>query len=88
MPSTRRARSGIRRAGVTGLQLVHDVPMGTPETPHHGSESNLVAFVLRPSLSAIAASDPQATVGFDVAPPIRARQKATLLLNAPIPAIT
>src|SRR5262249_21766402 len=42
-----------KRAGVTGLQAVHDVLMGTPETAHHGSESNLVAFVLRPSLSAI-----------------------------------
>jgi len=71
-----------KRAGVTGLQAVHDVLMGTPETAHHGSESNLVAFVLRPSLSAITASDPQATVSFDVAPPIRARQKAALLLNA------
>jgi Pvc16 N-terminal domain len=71
-----------RRAGVTGLQVVHDLLMGTPEKAHHGSESNVVAFVLRPSLSSITASDPQATMSFDVAPPIRARQKATLLLNA------
>jgi hypothetical protein len=74
--------SAKRRAGVTGLQVVHDVLMGTPEKAHHGSESNVVAFVLRPSLSSITASDPQATVSFDVAPPIRARQKAILLLNA------
>jgi hypothetical protein len=74
--------SAKRRAGVTGLQVVHDVLMGTPEKPHHGFESNVVAFVLRPSLSSIDASDPQATVSFDVAPPIRAGQKPTLLLNA------
>jgi uncharacterized protein DUF4255 len=74
--------SAKRRAGITGLQVVHDVLMGTPEKAHHGFESNVVAFVLRPTLTSIAASDPQTTVSFDVAPPIRARQKPTLLLNA------
>jgi hypothetical protein len=71
-----------RRAGVIGLQVVHDVLMGTPEKAHHGFESNIVAFVLRPTPSAIMASDPQATVSFDVTPPIRAGQRPTLLLNA------
>jgi Pvc16 N-terminal domain len=70
-----------RRAGATGLQVVHDVLMGTPETPHRGSESNLIAFVLRPLLSGIAASTPQATVGFQVEPPVRAHQRTTLLLD-------
>jgi hypothetical protein len=73
--------SGKRRAGVAGLQVVQDVLMGTPEAPHRGFESNLVAFVLRPSLSSIDASDPQATVTFDVDPPVRAKQRLTLLLN-------
>jgi Pvc16 N-terminal domain len=70
-----------RRSGITGLQVVHDILMGTPELPHRGFESNLVAFVLRPSLTGIAASDPQATVTLDVDPPVRAKQRLTLLLN-------
>jgi hypothetical protein len=73
--------AGERRAGVTGLQVLQDVLMGTPETPHRGFESNVAAFVLRPTLSAITASDPQATVSFDVMPPVRAKQRLTLLLN-------
>jgi hypothetical protein len=70
-----------RRAGATGLQVVHDVLMGTPEVPHRGSESNLIAFVLRPVLSSIAASTPQATVGFQVEPAVRAGQRMALLLD-------
>ena len=70
-----------RRAGITGLQVVHDVLMGTPELPHLGFESNLVAFVLRPSITGIGASDPQATVTLDVDPPVRPKQRLTLLLN-------
>jgi len=73
--------SAERRAGVTGLQVVQDVLMGTPEEPHRGFESNLVAFVLRPTLSNISASDPQATVSMDVDPPVRAKQRLALLLN-------
>jgi hypothetical protein len=70
-----------RRAGVTGLQVVQDILMGTPEAAHRGFESNVVAFVLRPALSAIVASTPQATVGFHVDPPARAGQRMTLLLD-------
>ncbi len=73
--------ASVRRAGVTGLQVVHDVLMGTPESAHRGFESNLVAFVLRPVLSGITASTPQATVGFQVEPPVRAHQRMTLLLD-------
>lgn len=39
--------SGLR-TGVRGVQVVHRIPMGTPEVPHRGVESNVAAFVLRP----------------------------------------
>ncbi len=39
------------RAGVHGVQVVQHIPMGTPETDHKGFESNVAAFVLRPSIT-------------------------------------
>jgi Pvc16 N-terminal domain len=39
------------RAGATGAQVVHDIPMGEPEVAHRGTESNVVAFVLHPTIS-------------------------------------
>ncbi len=38
------------RAGVQGVQIVQRIPMGTPPAPHRGFESNVAAFVLRPSI--------------------------------------
>jgi hypothetical protein len=39
------------RAGVQGLQVVHQMLMGTPPMPHKGIESNLFAFVLHPAIT-------------------------------------
>jgi hypothetical protein len=36
------------RAGVQGVQIVHQRSMGTPSVPHRGDESNVAPFVLRP----------------------------------------
>jgi hypothetical protein len=69
------------RAGLVGLQVVHRLELGTPPQPHRGLESNVVAILLRPQLGAITPSDPQATVSVDVTPPVRAGQRATLLLT-------
>lgn len=69
------------RAGLVGLQVVHRLELGTPPQPHRGLESNVVAIVLRPRLGTITPSDPQATVSVDVVPPVRAGQRATLLLT-------
>jgi hypothetical protein len=49
LPLTSPLPAGIR-AGVTGLQVIHRIAMGEPETPHRGVESNVAAFVLRPSI--------------------------------------
>ena len=37
-------------AGVKGVQVVHRMRMGDPETDHRGVESNAAAFVLRPTI--------------------------------------
>ncbi len=37
-------------AGVHGVQVVHEIPMGTPPALHHGPESNLSPIVLCPQI--------------------------------------
>lgn len=38
-------------AGVRGIQVLHRLKMGDPETDHRGFESNVAAFVLRPTIT-------------------------------------
>ena len=38
-------------AGVKAVQVVHRLPMGEPPTDHRGFESNVGAFVLRPTIT-------------------------------------
>ena len=38
-------------AGVKGVQVIHKIRMGDPEVDHRGTESNVAAFVLRPSIT-------------------------------------
>lgn len=47
------------RAGVQGIQVVHERRIGTPAVPHRGEESNVMAFVLRPRIRR-AGDDPNA----------------------------
>jgi hypothetical protein len=39
------------RAGVQAVQVLHRIPMGDPPADHRGFESNVGAFVLRPSVT-------------------------------------
>lgn len=39
------------QAGVQGVQVVHLTLMGTTSVPHHSVESNVVAFVLHPTIA-------------------------------------
>jgi Pvc16 N-terminal domain len=39
------------RAGIQGIQVIHPLLIGTPPVPHRGSESNVAAFVLRPTIA-------------------------------------
>jgi hypothetical protein len=47
------------RAGVQGVQVVHERRIGTPAVPHRADESNVMAFVLRPRIRR-AGDDPNA----------------------------
>jgi hypothetical protein len=40
------------RAGAQGVQVIHKFNMGDPEEEHRGFESNVAAFVLRPTVTA------------------------------------
>ncbi|HII06780.1 MAG TPA: DUF4255 domain-containing protein [Methanotrichaceae archaeon] len=65
------------RAGVQSLQVVHQIMMGTPPEAHRGVESNVAAFVLRPTIASIDAT----TKVVNVSPTIGQRQRVVILLN-------
>ena len=81
------------RAGVQGLQVVHQFLMGSPPSPHRGFESNVAPFVLAPLIThpgpptfVKTATDPQTqlidgqvTVKFS--PNVGKPQRVRLLLN-------
>jgi hypothetical protein len=74
------------RAGVQGLQVVQKKKMGTPEVDHRSFESNVAAFVLRPTItgaSAAAAPNPPGgtNVTLNISPNIGVGQRAVLVLN-------
>jgi hypothetical protein len=75
-------------AGVQGLQILQKKKMGTPATLHRGFESNVAAFVLRPTVStttpptAVAAAGGGANVTVTLTPNIGVGQRAVLILNS------
>lgn len=38
-------------AGLHGVQVLHEMPLGTPPTPHRAVESDVFPFVLRPAIT-------------------------------------
>jgi hypothetical protein len=66
-------------AGVQGLQVIQQLLLGTPPVSHPGYESNIVAVVLQPVISAQTATSAQ--VSFNVNPTVGTDQKVSLLLN-------
>lgn len=72
--------AGSLRAGVQGVQIVHPMMMGEPLTPHRGVESNVAAFVLRPSITDVEASD-STEVTVTLNPEVGKTQRVVLLLN-------
>lgn len=69
----------VLAAGVHGLQVVRLVALGDPPTPHLATQSNLAAFVLRPTARHVSTVGQDVTIAVD--PPVRAGQTLTLLLN-------
>jgi hypothetical protein len=77
-------------AGVQGLQVIHQMLMGTPPVPHKCVESNLVAFVLHPSitmdttiynLTGTGSAPRSADLTIEINPVIGKNQRVVLLLN-------
>jgi hypothetical protein len=64
------------RARIQSLQVVHEMMMGTPPEIHRGSESNVAAFLLRPTI--MLNSDSKT---ISVNPEIGKGQRAVLFLN-------
>lgn len=83
-------------AGIQGVRVVQQTPMGSPPLPHTAVESNVVPFVLRPQIQPglvgnISGSPLRsADLTFVTNPPIGANQRVQLLLNQfnPLPGVT
>lgn len=76
-------------AGIQGLQVVQKMTMGSDATPqHHGFESNVAPFVLRPTIVGTPTTGPATppatgtAVTLTLAPNIGVGQRAILILNS------
>jgi hypothetical protein len=72
------------RAGAKGVQVVQKLLTGTPPVPHRSFESNVVPFVLRPTITgslAAAVSPGVTSVTLALSPNIGVGQRAVLILN-------
>ncbi len=79
------------RAGVQAVQVMHKILMGEPEVAHRGFESNVAAFVLHPTITAIAGAINSkmvkgvqlysATITVKFSPKVGKAQRVSLLLN-------
>lgn len=85
------------RAGVHGVQVIHQILMGTPPLPHPGFESNVAPFVLQPVINRrpddsddITVSPPvialdetrSADVSIVITPRVAVEQRTVLLINS------
>jgi hypothetical protein len=72
----------LLRAGIRTVQVVHQLSLGTPPTPHSGTESNAVAFVLHPIITL---SQQSTSLGVEITvttnPVVGKNQRVVLLLN-------
>jgi len=81
------------QAGIQGVQVIHQLMIGSPPSPHRGVESNVAAFVLRPQITGSSISnllgtgiDPRSgDLTLNVNPAIGDNQRVVLLLNEFIP---
>jgi hypothetical protein len=67
------------RAGVTGVQVLHPMMMGTPEVEHFGVESNVKPLVLHPTITGHSASSTDMSLQFS--PKIGKAQRVIAMLN-------
>jgi hypothetical protein len=69
----------LLRAGIQRIQVLHPMMMGTPEVVHHGVESNVVPFVLHPTVTVDSVSSAAMTLNFS--PKVGKTQRVIALLN-------
>jgi hypothetical protein len=67
------------RAGVHGVQVIHELLMGSPPVPHRGFESNVAAVVLHPIAADLTASADNFLARIN--PVVGPGQRVQLLLN-------
>lgn len=67
------------QVGVHGVQVVHQMLIGMPPTPHAGMESNVMAFVLQPTITAAVSNTADIEVNFSSV--VGKTQNVVLLLN-------
>jgi hypothetical protein len=75
--------SGVLRAGVQTVQVVHEVDLGKPPVAHRGVESNVAAFVLHPTLTPAPPLTVSRAAGLTLTfdPKVGRSQRVTLLLG-------
>jgi len=66
-------------AGILGLQVIQQLQLGVPPTPHPGYESNVAAIVLQPVIVPQPSTGTQVVV--NISPAVQPGQNVTLLLN-------
>ena len=71
----------VLRAGIQSVQVVHEIDLGRPPTPHRAVESNVAAFILHPKPTFVVqpGAPPNLEITFD--PRVGRSQRVTLLLG-------
>ncbi len=69
--------------GVRTVQVIHDFDFGTPNEPHRGFESNVVPFILQPTITTAPpfTAARGGTLTLSLAPPIGREQSVALLVG-------
>jgi hypothetical protein len=83
-------------AGTITAQVVQQVLLGSPLTPHRGTESNVTSFVLRPVIAAVNVSSVQGagvqtrsgTLNLTLTPAVGSDQRVMVLLNQLLPVMS
>lgn len=68
-------------AGLQSVQVVQEIAMGEPATPHKGFSSNVNAFVLSPNIDNQSQIANTLAIQLDITPAIGEDQQVVLLLN-------
>ncbi|MBP1468350.1 DUF4255 domain-containing protein [Candidatus Chloroploca sp. M-50] len=66
-------------AGAHGVQVIHKLPLGRPSDPYRAVGSEVLPFVLRPTITRLEVANGKLTIM--VMPPIGKGQRASALLN-------